>query len=221
MSTAWRNRRKGSQWPWYRGTGKRAAGRGGAKNPVGRAEAAVQKSAIFPAQCDCTGKLARAYPAPQCGESNGRMSGKWEDTGKSAGGRLGAAAQENRQEEGLGMEAGGTDGRALESGGAGKPAERCPGGVAQKNRQAGMRAAAREDRGRRTGRGGTEKATGTPPRGGWHGNPREQAARKRDRPKRPDCKESGQLPRSATARSSLSISPVLMALRRSPPAGRR
>lgn len=123
-------------------------------------------------------------------------------TGKAVGGRLGAAAQGNWQEGGRGMRHWETNGRALESSGARKPTERCPGGVAQKNRQAGGESDSagkprEENREKRHGKGNRNTAEG-----GWRGNPREQTARKRDRPKKPGGKESGRLPHSATARSS-------------------
>lgn len=171
MSTAWRNRRKGSQWPWYRETGKGAAGRGGTGNLVGRAETAVQKSGRGAAQCDRMEKMARAYLAPQRGESNERMSGRREGTGELAEGRLGAAAQGNWQEGGRGMRHGETNGRALESGGAGKLTERRREGPCRKIGKRGVRATARENRGKGTGRGGTGRATGALLRGDGAGNP--------------------------------------------------
>ena len=144
--------------------------------------------------------MARAYPAPQRGESNERMSGRREDTGELARGRLGAAAQGNWQEGGWGMRHGETNVRVLESSGARKPVERCPEGAVQKNRQAGDESdsAGKPREERRHGKGSRNTAER-----GWRGNPREQTARKRDRPKKPGGKESGRLPRSATARSSL------------------
>lgn len=220
MSTAGGNRRKGSQWPWYRETGKGAAGRGGARNLVGRAEAAVQKSGRGAAQCDRMEKTARAYPAPQRGESNGRMSGRREGTGELAEGRLGAAAQGNWQERDWRMRHGETNGRALESGGAGKLTERRREGPCRKIGKRGVRATARENRGKGTGRDGTEKATRTPPRGDGAGTPVSRRRGSETGQKSRAAKRAGGCPvRQPPA--PLSISPVLMVLRRSPPAGRR
>ena len=114
-----------------------------------------------------------------------------------------------------------TNGRALESSGARKPTERCPEGAVQKNRQAGDESDSagkprEENREKRHRKGNRNTAEG-----GWRGNPREQTARKRDRPKKPGDKgRAGGCPvRQPPA--PLSISPVLMALHRLPPAGRR
>lgn len=220
MSTAWRNRRKGSQWPWYRETGKGTVGRGGAGNLVGRAETAVQKSGRGAAQCDRMEKMARAYLAPQRRENNERMSGRREGTGELAGGRLGAAMQRNWQEGGRGMRHGETNGRALESGGAGKLTERRREGPCRKIGKRGVRATARENRGKGTGRDGTEKATRTPPRGDGAGTPVSRRRGSETGQKSRAAKRAGGCPvRQPPA--PLSISPVLMALHWSPPAGRR
>lgn len=183
--------RQGSSREGWCGKPCRAGGSGGTKKRQGAA------------QCDCTGKMARAYPAPQRGESNERMSGRREDTGELAEGRLGAAAQGNWQEGGRGMRHWETNGRALESGGAGKLTERRREGPCRKIGKRGVRATARENRGKGTGRCGTGRATGALLRGDGAGNPVSRRRGSKTGQKAKRQRESGRLPRSATARSSV------------------
>ena len=165
-------RAQGKQWEGRafqrREIGKRAAERGGAGNPVGRAEVAAQKAAG-----SCPMRLHREnWRGHTQHRSAGKAMGGCPGNGRTQGSRWeGDWALPRREigkkrgwEWGLGKPIGGCSRAATpesQRNGARKGARRKIG-------KRGMRAAARENCGRR---GGTEKAAGTLPRGDGAGPP--------------------------------------------------
>lgn len=151
---------QGSSREGWRGKPCRAGGSGSTEKAAGGLPNAIARGKWR----EHTPRRSAGKAIKECPEG-GRAQGNWREgdwelprreTGKKEGGECGigkpmggrsrAAAPENRRS------------------GARK-------GPCRKIGKRGMRATARENRGRRTGRSGTEKATGTPPRGDGAGTP--------------------------------------------------
>ena len=159
--------------------------------PCRAGESGSTKKRQGAAQCDCTGKAMRE--CPEGGRAQGkRREGDWALPRRKIG-----------KKRGWGMRHWETNGRALESGGAGKLTERRREGPCRKIGKRGVRATARENRGKGTGRGGTGRATGALLRGDGAGTPVSRRRGSKTGQKAKRQRESGRLPRSATARSSV------------------
>lgn len=185
MSTARRNWRKGSQWPWYRETGKGAAGRGGAGNLVRCGGSGNTEKATGSCPMRLRRETGEGIPSAVAREKQwedvremgghrevgGRATGRCR-AGNSARRRAGNGGWGNRWEAAREQRRRKTDVMAPGRGRAEKSASGDESGSAGKPREE-----------RRHGKGSRNSAEG-----GWRGNPLEQAARKRDRPKRPGGK---------------------------------
>ena len=158
---------QGSSREGWRGKPCRAGGSGSTEKAAGGLPNAIAR-----------GKWREHTPRHSAGKAIKECPEGGRAQGKRREGDWALPRRKIGKKRGWGMRHGETNGRALESGGAGKPTERRPEGAVQKNRQAGDESdsAGKPQEGNRERRHG--KGNRSAAEGGWRGNPHEQTARK-------------------------------------------